>query len=82
MDCWMDKELAEWLYPESCSQWLSVQVETSNEWRPSSACSGTSTFTAFINDIASGTVRCLRSLSEFADGTKLSDAFDNAQGKD
>lgn len=77
----MDKELAECLHPKSCSQWISVQVETSSEWCPSSACSGTSTFIVFINDIASGTVRCLQSFSEFADGTKLSDAVDNAQGK-
>lgn len=24
----MDKELAVWLHPESCSRWLSVQVDT------------------------------------------------------
>lgn len=24
----MDKELAGWLHPESCSRWLSVQMDT------------------------------------------------------
>lgn len=77
----MDKELAEWLNPKSCSQWLSVQVETSSERCPSGACTVTSTFTLFINNIASGIAGCLQSLRKFADGTKLSDAVYNAQRK-
>ena len=32
MDCLVDKELAGWPHPKSCSQWLIIQVETSNEW--------------------------------------------------
>lgn len=63
-----------------CSQWLTVQVET-NEWCSSSACNGTSTFTVFINDIASGIAGCSQSLRKFADDTNLSGAVDNAQGE-
>ena len=32
MDCSVDKELAGWPHLKSCSQWLIIQVETSNEW--------------------------------------------------
>lgn len=35
MDHLLDKELAGWLYSESCGQELNVQVEMSDEW-PSS----------------------------------------------
>lgn len=28
----VDKELAGWMYPESCGQWLCVQEEVSDEW--------------------------------------------------
>lgn len=57
---------------------LTVQVETSSEWFPSSACNGTSTFTVFINGIASGIAGCPQSLRKFADGTSLRGAADNA----
>lgn len=77
----MNKELAEWLHPKTSNQWFSVQVETSSEWCPSNACTGTSTFSVLINDIASGIVGCPPSLRKFADRTKQSDAVDNAQGK-
>lgn len=76
--CWMDKEWAEWLHAKSCSQWLSVQAETSREWCPSSAYTVT---TLFMNNIASGFAGWPQSLRKFADGTKLTDAVDNAQGE-
>ncbi|KAK4815726.1 LOW QUALITY PROTEIN: hypothetical protein QYF61_006764 [Mycteria americana] len=37
----MDDELAEWLHPKSYSQWLNVQLETSNKWCPSEVSTGT-----------------------------------------
>ena len=38
----LDKELAGWLYSESCGQWLSVQVEAGDEWHSSGIGVGTS----------------------------------------
>jgi len=32
MDHSLDKEMARWTHPKSCSQWIDVQVETNNEW--------------------------------------------------
>jgi len=32
MDHSLDKELAGWSHSKSCSQWLDIQVETSDEW--------------------------------------------------
>jgi len=34
----MNKELVTRFYPESCSQWLKVQMGISNEWHPSDVC--------------------------------------------
>ena len=38
----MDKDLAGWLHSKSCSQWLNVKVETSDEWQSSGTGIGTS----------------------------------------
>ena len=32
LDYWVGKELARWFHPESCSQWLSVQLGTFNKF--------------------------------------------------
>lgn len=37
----MDEELVAKSYPESGGQWLSVQMDISGEWWPSSICTGT-----------------------------------------
>ncbi|GAB0183263.1 hypothetical protein GRJ2_000791600 [Grus japonensis] len=39
----VDKELAGWSHPKSRSQWLNVQVETSDKWCSSGAGIGTGT---------------------------------------
>ncbi|KAK4830831.1 hypothetical protein QYF61_013760 [Mycteria americana] len=75
----MDKELVGCLFTKSYSQWLNVQVETSNEWCPSRVHTGPILFTIFIHDIDSGIDCTLRKL---ADDTKLSGAVDSLEGWD
>jgi len=41
MDYTVNKELAGWSHSKSCSQWLNVQVETSDEWCSSGVSTGT-----------------------------------------
>lgn len=42
-DCSVDKELAGWLLPDNCSQWLNILVEISDKWSPSGVCLVTGT---------------------------------------
>jgi len=42
MDHSLHKELAQWTHSKSCSQWLDVQVETSDEWCASGVGTGAS----------------------------------------
>jgi len=42
MDHSLDKELAQWTHSNSYSQWLDVQVETSDEWCASGVSTGAS----------------------------------------
>lgn len=35
MDCLVDKDLAGWLHAKYCGQWISEQMEISDEWCPS-----------------------------------------------
>jgi len=63
MDHSMDKELAGWSHSKSCSQWLDVQVETSDKWRSSAV--GTETGTnIFVNNMDIG-IECKRPSSSF-----------------
>jgi len=75
----MGKELVGWSCPKSCSQWLNVQVETSNECCPSRVQLGPALFNIFTNDRDSKS-EC--TFSKFADDTKLSGTFSMLEGKD
>lgn len=71
-----NKELAGWQHPNSYSQCLKIQEETSKKWCPSR---DQILFNTFKNGIDSG-MEC--TLSRFADCTKLSGAVDMLEGKD
>ena len=71
----LDKEWAGWLHTENCSQWLSLQVETGDEWHPSGIDAGTGV-SIFVGDKDTFT------LSKFADDMKLSGKVDSLEGKD
>ena len=77
MDHSLDKELARCTHSKSCSQWLDVQVETSDEWCASGV--GTGLFSIFVGDMDSGT-EC--TLSKFVDNTKLCGVVDTLEGRD
>lgn len=68
----VDKRLAAWPQPESCSQWLHVQAEVGVSQRSGL---GPVLFNIFINGIEF-------TLSKFADDRKLSDAVDTTEGRD
>ena len=76
MDHSLEKELARWTHSKSCSQWLTVQVETSDEWCASRIGTGAG---IFVGDMDSGT-EC--TLSKFANNTKLCDVVDILEGRD
>jgi len=73
----MDKEVAGWLHPKSCSQWLSVQLEMSDV--PQGSVLRQVLFNIFINDIDSGT-EC--TLSKFVGNLKLGGAVGLLEGRD
>ncbi|GAB0175533.1 cAMP-dependent protein kinase inhibitor alpha [Grus japonensis] len=72
MDYLVDKELTGWLHSKSCSQWLDVQVETSDELR-------STLFNIFVGDTDSG-IEC--TLSKFADDTKLCGVVNTLEERD
>lgn len=71
---WMAEELAAWSHPEGGGQWLDFQVEVGDKGCPSGSVLG-QLMPPSVTD--SGT-EC--TLSEFADGTKLSGAADTPEG--
>jgi len=71
MDHLVNKELAEWSHSKSCSQCLSVQVETSDK--------GLVLFYIFVGGIDSS-IECTR--SKFADDTKLCGSVNMLEGRD
>ena len=71
----MDKELSGRSQPESCSQWLFVQVEAGDKW----CLSGQVRCNSFISDIDDG-IKCTH--SKFANDTKLSSTVDTAEGRE
>ncbi|GAB0190563.1 cAMP-dependent protein kinase inhibitor alpha [Grus japonensis] len=74
MDHSVDKELAGWFHSKSCSQWLDVQVETSD-----GSVLGPALFNIFVSNRDSG-IEC--TFSKFADDTKLCGAVDTLEGRD
>ena len=76
MDHSMDNELAGWSLSKSCSQWLDVQVKTSDNWRSSRE---PALFNIFVGDTDSG-IEC--TLSKFADNTSLCDMVNMLEGRD
>lgn len=73
MDYYMDKEWAGSLHLKSYSQWLRVQMETRDKCCPCRVYVGTSVINIHVSHIDSG-IGC--TLSQFADDTQLSGAFD------
>jgi len=63
----MDKDLAGWPHPMSCSQQLKVQMEISNEWCPSGVHTRINTINIFITDMDSEIMH----LQHFMDDTKM-----------
>ena len=64
----VDKELAGWSHSKSCGQWLHVQVQSSDEWRPQGSGLGPALFNIFVGNMDSG-IEC--TLSKFNNDTEL-----------
>ena len=76
----MDKELVMRLYPKNSGQWLSVQMEIRDKrGAPPGPVQGPLIFNIFINDFNSGIGR---TLSKFADDTKLFAVVNTPKGWD
>lgn len=68
MDYLMYNELAGWSHSKSCSQWLDIKVENSDEQCSSGLVLKLALFDILVSDMDCG-IKCI--LSEFADDTEL-----------
>ncbi|GAB0204762.1 mitochondrial enolase superfamily member 1 [Grus japonensis] len=77
-DRWATWWIRNW-HSKSCSQWLDVQVEISDEWDSQGLVLRPALSNIFVGDIDSG-IEC--TLSKFADDSKLRSVVDKVEGRD